>query len=125
MGGSFAVALVLWGAWHPHDLGPAFWIPFSVSATVAVMAFTGQRGCFVDISDDDITDVVAWVRIQRIRRSEVVSIRVRGGFWRLYELTTVEGTTRLLLGASPAQFPSRLLADGRRQDQADIELMLD
>ncbi len=123
-GSSFAIALGLWAAWHPESLGSPFWIPLVVSLFLGVGAFAGMKGCFVEVRGDFIVDVVAWLRIQRIPRSEIASIRVRSGFWRFYELTMDGGAVKVLLGATPAQFPARLLADAAGQDLADIELML-
>lgn len=124
MGTSFAVALGLWAAWHPGEIGAPFWIPFAVTAAFGVAGFAAGRGCFVEIRHDEIIDVIGWLRLQRISRPAISSIRVRSGFWRFYELTMDNGSIRVLLGATPAQFPSRLLPGAEQQDLSDIDLFL-
>ncbi|HTN99422.1 MAG TPA: hypothetical protein VL068_02005 [Microthrixaceae bacterium] len=124
MGTSFAVALTLWAVWNSGELGSSFWVPFVVSLLVGLGGFGAGRGCFVDVGPDEVVDVIAWVRFQKISRPEIESIRVRSGFWRFFELTMDDGRQRVLLGATPAQFPSRLLPSAREQDLSDIDMIL-
>lgn len=124
MGTASAIALGLWAAWHPGELGSPFWIPLAIATVIGLGGFAAGRGCFVEIRPDEIIDVVGWVRLQRISRPAVSSIRVRSGFWRFYELTLDTGSIRVLLGATPAQFPSRLLPSAEQQDLSDIDLIL-
>lgn len=124
IGAALAIALGIWATWHLDELGSPFWIPFGIAVAIGVGAFAAVQGCFVQIRSDEVVDVVAWFRLQRIPRTRIESIRVRAGIWRFYELTMDDGSMRVLLGATPAQFPARLLPDARERDMADIELLL-
>lgn len=124
IGSSFALALGLWAVWNSSQLGGSFWVPFTLAAAVGVGGFVACRGCFVDVVGDDIRDVVGWVRLQRVDRSRVVAARVRLGAWRWYVLELDDGTTRTLLGASPVQFPARLLPGSDERDLAELDVLL-
>ena len=124
IGTSFALALSLWGVWNPTSLGTAFWVPCVVSAAIGVLGFVAARGCFVEIRDDEVRDVVGWIRLQRIQRAHIDSARVRLGAWRWFVLVMEDGSTRTLLGASPAQFPARLFPGADDRDLADLDLLL-
>lgn len=124
IGASFALALALWGVWNSSQIGASFWIPFAISAAIGVVGFGGARGCYVEVSDDEVRDTVAWIRLQRLERRRIVTARVRLGPWRWYELEMDDGARRTLMGASPMQFPARLLPDADERDLADLDLLL-
>lgn len=116
--------MVLWGVWNPRQLGVAFWVPCAVSAAVGVLGFVAARGCFVEVSEDEVRDVVGWIRLQRVERTDIDSVKVRLGVWRWFVLVMEDGSTRTLLGASPAQFPARLFPGSDDRDLADLEVLL-
>ncbi|MHB1137792.1 MAG: hypothetical protein ACYC2O_02475 [Microthrixaceae bacterium] len=120
---SFAVALGLWAAWNPRSLGASFWVPFALAAVVGLSAFTASRGCFVDVDDDELRDVVGWIPVQRIDRRHVTDVRVRLGAWRWFEVQLDDGSVRFLLGTAPAQFPMRLLPDADARDLGDLAVL--
>lgn len=123
VGSSFAVALGLWAVWNEDQLGASFWIPFAVSAGIGLLGFIAARGCFVEVSDDEVCDVVGWIRLQHVERARIASARVRLGAWRWYVLVMDDGSTRTLLGASPAQFPARLFPGADDRDLADLDVL--
>lgn len=131
--------LILWGLWYSDGadsgsrattemtesaLGGAFWIPLVLSALVTVGGFVMTRGCFIDVTDTTVRDVIFWVTLRRFTREEIRTVRVRPGFWRFFEVVLDDGTTKVLLGACPSQFPARLLPSAAAQDLADMELIL-
>ena len=124
MGCSFALALALWAVWNQGQLGPSFWLPFLLSSALGLGGFVAAGGCFLSISDTEVCDVVDWIPVQRIKRSEIQTARVRPGPWRWFELELQNGSVRTMLGASPTQYPSRLLAGADDQDIANLELIL-
>lgn len=132
MGAGLTLWLILWGLWYSEpstaqgsgELGASFWVPLILTSAITIGAFVLSRGCYIDVSDDTVRDVVSWVAIKRIDRQSIVTVNVRQGFWRLFELTLDDGSVRVLLGASPTQFPARLLASAEAQDLADIGFIL-
>jgi hypothetical protein len=123
MGASFAIALGLWALWHPGSLGASFWVPFGVAAVAGVIGFVGSRGCYVELVDDELRDVVGWIPVQRIDRRRVTEARVRLGVWRWFELELDDGSLRTLLGSSPAQFPMHLLPGSDARDLGDLAML--
>ena len=119
-----AVATVLWGAWGGRQLGTAFWATLAVSAVVGVGALWAVRGCFIEVRHDDVRDVVAWVTVHRFERRAIRTARVRTGPWRLYVVDLDDGQRISLLGASPLQWPSRLLPGSMERDRADLDLLM-
>ena len=124
IGCSFALALGLWAVWNAGHLGGSFWWPFFMSAAIGLGGFVSAAGCFLSLSNNEIRDVVGWVTVQRIDRSQIQTARVRPGPWRFFELEMQDGSVRTLLGASPTQFPSRLLSGAEEQDLANLDLIL-
>lgn len=124
MGASMSVWLVLWAAENPDSLGAGFWVPLFVSTSVAIGAFALSRGCYVDIGHDTVRDVAFWITVATLDRNSISTVRVRSGPWRVFEVTMDDGRSRILLGASPHQFPSRLLASSQAQDLADLDSIL-
>ena len=124
MGCSFALALGLWAVWNQGQLGPSFWLPLLLSSALGLGGFIAAGGCFLLISDTEVCDVLGWITVQRIERSEIQTARVRPGPWRWFELELQDGSVRTMLGASPTQYPSRLLAGADDQDIANLELIL-
>ncbi|CAN5608041.1 hypothetical protein BH10ACT3_BH10ACT3_06680 [soil metagenome] len=124
IGVSFALALGLWGLWNSSQIGASFWVPFAISAVLGLGGFAAARGCFVDIVGDEVCDKVGWITLQRVDRRRIRTARVRLGFWRWFELELDDDSHRTLLGASPAQFPARLLPGANDRDLADLDLLL-
>ncbi len=124
IGCSFSLALGLWAVWNAGQLGGSFWLPFLISAAIGLGGFVAAAGCFLSVSTNEIRDVVGWVTVQRIDRSQIQTARVRPGPWRWFELEMQDGSVRTLLGASPTQFPSRLLSGAEEQDIANLEMIL-
>ena len=124
IGLSLGVATLLWGAWGGRNLSSAYWATLAVTGVVGVGAFAAVRGCFVEIRGDVVRDVVAWFTVRRVDRSEIRTARVRAGIWRLYVVELDDGRVLNLLGASPLQFPARLLPDAMDRDLADLDAML-
>jgi hypothetical protein len=118
-----AVATGLWGAWHPDDRGAAFIATLLGSALVSSAAFVAARGCFVEAGADELRDVVGWVTVRRYPRATVVGARVRSGAWRWFEIELDDATLVTLLGASPAQGPSRSLPEAMQQDITHLRML--
>ena len=123
LGTSFAVALVLWAVWNPASLGASFWVPFGCAAVLGLGGFAASRGCFVDVTDDELRDVIGWIPVQRIDRRHVRDVKVRLGAWRWFELQLDDGSIRMLLGTSPSQFPMRLLPGADARDLGDLAVL--
>jgi hypothetical protein len=130
IGLSLAVASVIWAAFGEHGAEPGVVLAVAVPGVIGVAALVAIRGCFVEVravadgSPGEVRDVVAWVTIRRIDQHRVTTARVRRGPWRLYVLGLDDGTLIKLVGASPQQFPARLLPDASRLDVADLDLLL-
>lgn len=118
--------LCLWAAWGGQALGAAFWVPVVIAAVVAVAAVVASLGCFVvvDPAAATVRDVVAWRTRRVIDQPRIVAARVRAGPWRWFDLELDDGTHVVLLGASPTQFPARLLPESRERDLADIDVLM-
>lgn len=123
IGATVAVATTLWAAWHPDDLGVAFAATLGGAAILAVGGFVGARGCFVEVGAEEVRDVVAWRTRWRAPRTSVVEARVLAGPWRWFEVELDDASLVTLVGASPVQFPARLLPGAREQDLADLALL--
>lgn len=124
MGASMTVWLALWAADNSDSLGATFWVPLAVSAVIAVGSFVLAKGCFVEIGPEVVRDVTFWIHVTTLDRPSITTIRVRTGLWRVFEVTMADGGSRILLGASPHQFPARLLASAQAQDLADMDTIL-
>lgn len=124
IGCSLALATGLWGAWNSAELGPVFWATLVVSASLGLGAFTAGQGCFIEVDDDEVRDVVAWWTVRRLDRRGIVTARVRAGAWRWFEVEMADSSRHLLVGAAPTQFPARLFDGSRARDVADLDLLL-
>lgn len=122
-GAALAIATALWGVWSAESLGVAFVATLAGALTVAVAAAVAARGCFVEVADDEVRDVVGWRARRRVPLRSVVEARVLAGPWRRFELECDDGVFVVLIGASPVQFPSTLLPGAREKDLADLELL--
>lgn len=118
-----AVAVALWGAWHPDDLGLAFVATLVGALLVAIGGFATARGCFVEVGPTEVRDVVAWRTRCVLPREQVVEARVLAGAWRWFELELAGERFVTLVGASPVQFPARLLPGAAEQDLSDLALL--
>jgi hypothetical protein len=123
VGAAVAVAIALWGAWHPDDLGVAFVATLSGAALVSNVGFVAARGCFVEVGPEAVRDVVAWRTRRVLPRHQVVEARVLAGAWRWFELELADDTFVTLVGAAPVQFPARLLPGASEQDLSDLALL--
>jgi hypothetical protein len=121
---SLTVATVLWGVWNARDLSPAFWATLVTSAVIGAASFASIHGCFVEIDDDRVRDVVGWFTVRRLDRRHIRTARVRRGIWRLYVVELDDDRVITLVGASPMQFPARLLPDAMGRDVSDLDLIL-
>lgn len=121
---SLAVASTMWVAYGAHDLGAAPVLSIALPAAVGLAALVAIRGCFVEVDDGIVRDVAGWVTLRRIEQRRITTARVRGGPWRLYVLELADGDAVKLVGASPQQFPARLLPDARDHDLADLDVLL-
>lgn len=117
---ALAVAVALWGAWHPDDLGAAFVLPLAAALILGVAAVAAARGCFVELGEHELRDVVGWRTIRRIPRPSVVEARVLAGAWRWFEIELADGRLVRLLGAGPAQLPARLMPASKEEDLAAL-----
>ncbi len=120
------VAGALWGAWYSDEVGAAFLIGEAGLALAGIAAFAAARGCFVEIDPDrgELRDVVAWRTRTRITQARIAEARVRPGAWRWFELALTDGTTVVVAGVSPSQFPTRLLPGAAERDLADLDLLM-
>lgn len=124
IGATVLVAVVLWGVWHPDDLDIAFWTVVSVAGSFVLAGVVGSVGCFVEVREDRVRDVIGWITVTRVERRAIRTVRVRAGAWRWFELELDDGTLRTLVGASPMQFPARLLPGSDDRDLTDLDLLL-
>lgn len=126
MGFTVALAVGLWGAWHPDDLGTTFVVVEVVGLAVGLGAVIASRGCYVEILTDthELRDVVAWRTVRRVPQGRIEHVRVRRGAWRWFELELDDGSLHALVGACPTQFPARLLPGSTERDLADLDLLL-
>ena len=122
-----AVAAASWAAWEPSNRTGPWWawvvVPVVVGAGVLVLA----RGCLVTVDDrpgGEVRDVVCWRTRRRIPAGSVEQALVQRGPWRLYVLRLDTGEEVALLGASPNQWPARLLPWAQHQDVEDLELLV-
>jgi len=118
------VATVLWGLWNDQHLGASFWAVVVVSGVIAAVSFAAGRGCFIEVDDTTVRDVVGWVTVRRLPRREVATVRVRAGGWRWFEVEMQDSSQHVLMGAGPAQFPARLLPGAREQDLAALDVIM-
>lgn len=121
---SLAIASASWAAFDHHDIGSDALLAMVVPAAIGLASLLAVRGCFVDVSNGIVRDVAAWCTIRRIDQGLIATARVRPGPWRLYVLELADGTTVKLVGASPQQFPARLLPDARARDLEDLDVLL-
>ena len=130
IGLSLAVASTIWAASNDDGAGAAAIAAILVPGLVGVAALAAIRGCSVVIDrgsgedDGEVRDVVAWVTIRRVPQARIATARVRSGPWRLYVLELDDGEVVKLVGASPQQFPARLLPDATRLDIEDLDALL-
>lgn len=118
------VASVLWSFHDDHERTTGWWTVVVAGTALAAAGFAAIRGCFVEVSGEEVRDVVAWVTVRRVLRSAVGSARVARGVWRLFVLELDDGRRVPLLGASPQQWPARLLPGARERDLADLDTLL-
>lgn len=118
------VATVLWGAWNEQHLGVSFWVVVALSGAVTLTCFGAARGCFVEVDEHTVRDVVGWRTVRRLPQGEIETVRVRAGSWRWFEAEMSDGSHHLLLGAGPAQFPAHLFPRSRDDDLAALDLIM-
>jgi hypothetical protein len=126
MGFTVALSTALWGAWNPDELGATFVAVEAIGLLVGLAAVVAARGCFVEVraTTGELRDVVAWRTVRRIDQRRIEHARVQRGVWRWFELELDDGTRHLLVGASPAQFPARLLPGSAERDLADLDQLM-
>lgn len=120
MTGGATIAAVAWGFYAGNERSGVWWATVIGGAVLSVGVLAAARGCFIDIRDGEVRDVVAWFTVRRFRRSEVTTARVIRGPWRLYSVDLEDGRRFNLLGASPQQWPTRLLPGAVGRDRADL-----
>lgn len=119
-----AVATAIWGAWEGHEVTGAFWVTLAVSALVGAAGLVAARGCFVEVDDGRVRDVVAWCTVRAVDQRSVRTARVATGPWRWFVLEMDDGRRHTLVGASPLQWPARLLPSAVDRDLEDLDLLL-
>ena len=119
-----AVSLALWGLWEGHELTATFWAVLGAAAVTGITAFGAARGCFVEIDEHEVRDVIGWITVQRIDRRRIVAVRLAPGAWRRFMVDRDDGTVRPLVGASPRQFLARLAHDADERDTLDVDRIL-
>ncbi len=126
MGLSLAVASTIWVAFGDRAVDAGVAAAVVVPAAVGIVALLAVRGCFVEVGGPDgaVRDVAGWITVRRVDQVSITAAHVRRGVWRLYVLDLVDGSTVKLVGASPQQFPARLLPDARRLDIEDLDALL-
>jgi hypothetical protein len=124
IGASLALATVLWGVWPGHERTATFWVVVVAATVVSLVAFVAARGCFVEVRDGQVRDVVGWVTVHRVDRRRIVAARVARGAWRWFVLELDDGSRVTLVGASPLQFPARLTPGATDADLADLDDLL-
>lgn len=124
IGATVLVAVGLWAVWHPDGRDITFWVVMSVAGAFVLAALVGSMGCFVEVREDRVRDVIGWKTVTRVERRAIRTVRVRAGAWRWFELELDDGTLRTLVGASPMQFPARLLPGSDERDLGDLDLLL-
>lgn len=121
---TMTVASVLWGVHPDNSPTGSWWVIVAGGTALTVAGIAAIRGCFIDVGPDEVRDVVGWVTVHRFAPSEVDTARVARGVWRLYVVDLTDGTHLNLLGASPQQWPSRLLPGARERDVADLDALM-
>lgn len=124
IGFSLAVASASWVAYRGTAPDAAALVSIALPALLGVGALVGVRGCYVEVADGVVRDVAVWFTLRRVEQATVTTARVRRGPWRLYVLELVDGEAVKLVGASPLQFPTRLVADARTHDMEDLDVLL-
>jgi hypothetical protein len=118
------IASLLWGLHPDNERTPAWWLIVVTGAVLTTAGIAGIRGCFLDVTADEVRDVVAWITVHRFDPAEVETARVARGVWRLYVVDLADGTRLNLLGASPQQWPTRLLPGAWERDVADLDALM-
>lgn len=121
---ALAVASASWAAFGGRTVGAAAIAAVVVPAIVGVGALAAIRGCFVEVRDGTVRDVAVWITLRQIDQDRIATARVRAGVWRLYVLELLDAPAVKLVGASPQQFPARLLPDARTRDLEDLDVLL-
>jgi len=122
-----AVVATSWAVWSPANRNGPWWLWIVVPGLVGVAALVLARGCLVTVDEGphgEIRDVVCWRTRRRIPAEAVDRALVQRGPWRLFVLRLDSGEHVPLLGASPTQWPTRLLPSARQQDVEDLQLLL-
>jgi hypothetical protein len=117
-------ASVLWSFYDGNERTPSWWAVVTVGGTAVMAGLAGVRGCFVEVRDGRVRDVVGWITVHRFRRDEVVTARVARGVWRLYVVELEDGSRVSLLGVSPQQWPARLMPGSKDEDLADLDVLM-
>ncbi|MBM3662271.1 MAG: hypothetical protein FJW94_05180 [Actinobacteria bacterium] len=125
---AFATAAVAaaWAAWDPGHRTDGWWLWVATPAAVGVLMLWLARGCLIVIEPhprSQVRDVTCWRTRRRVPADRVERALVQRGIWRLYVLVLDTGEHVPLLGASPTQWPARLLPSARQQDVDDLELL--
>lgn len=121
---ALSVASVSWAAFGDRTPTTGVILTILVPGVAGVAALLAVRGCFVEVADGTVRDVAAWLTVRRVDQDRIVTARVRTGPWRLYVLDLCDGSTVKLVGASPQQFPARLLPDARERDLEELDVLL-
>lgn len=121
-----AVAGALWWTWYRDSAGTGLAIAETGFLIIGIAAFVAARGCYVEIDQEkrELRDVVAWITRMRLAQTDITEARVRPGPWRWFELSLADGRTIVVAGASPVQFPARLLPGAAESDAADLEVIM-
>jgi hypothetical protein len=117
-------ASVLWSFYEGNQRTASWWAVVLIGGATVAAGPAAIRGCFIEVRGDRVRDVVAWITVHRFDRDEVASARVARGVWRLYVVELEDGSRLSLLGASPQQWPARLVPGSRDQDLGDLDILM-
>lgn len=122
---SAAVALwtLLWIVANAETDNSAAWVTLAVLAAIAALNSLAAMGCRVRIARGRLTDLVAWIPVHRCARTEILSVHIRKGPWRVYVVEMNDHTEWVMLGIGPTQFPGNRLPEARIRDNQTIAVM--
>lgn len=105
--------------------GIAGWAPFAIALTIAFLTAAGALGCRISKQGSELIDRVAWLPLNRTNCDDLLTVRVRKGIWRVFEVEQADHRRRVVLGIGPAQFPANLMPESKERDLSTISWLMD